>query len=270
MFHRALLTGIVLFWLVMTGLLVRVELFPGDGDLLPVPLEHIERLIFLHQQPSDLVLYNGLRQRLGNVRIQPQRVKNAEANGAGFVNLITGTGATALTIPGLPSGRMTFRFSTELNDAQQMQRFEWAANLHAPKQTESSLGIQFDGQPPLNRFHYTVHRGQILEKEASGTPAELLSDPDLAALGFDPRVVLEQWEARQHGAKAAGGGIASQLAVNARRGSLRFNGEEIETFVITVRYADSLESTIHISQLGQILSVKTFTGYNLYDETLTP
>ena len=35
-------------------------------------------------------------------------------------------------------------------------------------------------------------------------------------------------------------------------------------------YADSLESTIHISQLGQILSVKSFTGYNLYDEALTP
>ncbi len=266
-FYRTFIAGIVLFWLVMTGLLVRVEMFPDKGDLLPVPVAHVGRLVFLHQQPSALVLYNPQRQRLGTVQLEPQRTR--DASGERFINVLRGTGNTVLSLPGLPNGRMTYTFQVQWNDAQQLQSFDWSATLHTPKnlqspdQREPAWGIKFDGRPPLNQFHYLIRRDDAVEKEASGTPAELLADPDLAVLGFDPRTIMEQVQARQTGA-------ASQVAVTAHRGSLHFNGDEVETFVLNARYADSLDTTIHVSQLGQILMVKTFTGYDLYDDTLTP
>ena len=267
-FYRTLVTGIVLFWLVMIGLLVRVELFPDKGDLLPVPLTHVAKLIFMHQQPSDLVLYNAQRVRLGTLHLQPQREKSAASDGV-VLNILDGTGATTLNLPGLPSQRMTFHFSLKFSEAEELKHFEWAASIRtlnlgaARKNTDPSLGIEFDGTPALDQFHYLVRRDKVVEKEASGTSETLLADPDLSFLGFDPRAVIERWQPDRRGA-------AGQLAVTAHRGTLRFNGEDIETYVISLKYADSLESTVHVSQLGQVLSVKTFAGYNLYDEALNP
>lgn len=272
-FYRTFLAGIVLFWLVMTGLLVRIELFPGKEDVLPVPVSYVGRLIFLHQQSSTLVLYNPQRQRLGTMHLDPQHVP-APA-GDGFVDNLRSTGEATVNLPGLPNARMTYNCLLQLNEAQQLQSFEGTATFHtlktadSPKQREPAWTIKFDGRPPLNQFHYLVRQDDTVEKEASGTPAELLADPDLSLFGVDPRTLLEQVQARPGGA-TGGKEPAGRMAVSAHRGNLHFNGDEIETFVVTARYADSLDTTIHVSQLGQVLLVKTFTGYNFYDDTLTP
>lgn len=277
MFHRALNTAIILFWLLMTGLLVRVELFPDRGELLPIPVTHIVKLIFLHQQPSSLFLYNPQRQRLGEFHLQPQRVKNPDANGTEFLNLLGGSGATTVRFPGVPNGRMTFRFSMELSEKYEVQRFDWSATLHTPgdkgpdgKKTSTSVGFEFDGRPAHDDYHYLIRIGDKVEKEASGTMASLLADPHLSVMGFDPRAVLDQWEARQRNPPGSAAPAPNPVEVTARRGMLHFNGDDIETFLLTLRYQDSYETTIHLSQLGQVLSVKTFAGYNLYDDALVP
>ncbi len=250
----------------MTGLLARVEFFPNEGTMLPVPVEYLVKLMFIHQPPSDLVLYNPQKQRLGTVHLQPERARNS----TGYGNLLVGTGAIGLTLPGMPKGRLNFRFTVEIDEARETRRFDWASTLHLIQKPAASLGLQFDGRPPLNQFHYAVRRDQVVEKEASGTLESLLSDPDLAVLGFDPAMVLNQLGAARGGTAASSSPAASRLVVTARRGSLSFNGESIETYVVRARYADALESTLHLSQLGQVLSLKTFAGYDLYDETLPP
>ena len=273
MFYRTFLTGVVLFWLVVTGLLVRIELFPGKGDVLPVPVSYVGRLIFLHQQPSTLALYNPQNQRLGTMHLDPQHIP--DRMGGGFVDNLRSTGEATVSLPGFPNARLTYNFLLQLNEAQQLQNFEGTATIHtlkppgSSKQREPAWAIKCDGRPPLNQFHYLVRQDDVVEKEASGTPAELLADPDLSLFGVAPRTLLDQMQARPDGA-SGGDGAASQMAVSAHRGNLRFNGDEIETFVVTARYAESLETTIHVSQLGQVLLVKTFTGYNFYDDTLAP
>ena len=96
-------------------------------------------------------------------------------------------------------------------------------------------------------------------KENAGTVEQLLDDPDLHAFGFDPKVLGQM--SRQQSAGSS---------VTARHGTLHINGEDIETYVVTVRQGDGLESTIHLNQLGQILAVKTFLGYDLYDDAFVP
>ena len=265
MFHRSLITGIILFWLVMTGLLLRVELFPERGDLLPVPIPYIAKLIFVHQQPSDLILYLK-KERLGNVHLVTQLAKDPEDPSHGIVELVGCTGAVALRLPGVPYKRATFRFNTELTLRHEMRSFECVTTLYTPQQApEDVLTIQFDGRPPRDEYHYVIHHGTRTDKENSGTVAALLDDPDLQVFPFDPRALIKQAMS-----SAAGRDAAGRMSLSAHRGTLHFNGEDLETYVVAIRLADSLESTIHVSQLGQILAVNTFAGYDLYDEALTP
>ena len=265
MFHRALITGIILFWLVLTGLFLRVELFPERGDLLPVPIPYIAKLIFLHQQPSDLFLYLK-KERLGNIHLVPQLAKDPEDPSRGMVEPVGCTGAVAVRVPGVPYKRATFRFNAELTRRQEMRSFECVITMHNPQQkAEDVMTLQFDGHPPRDHYHYAVRHGTVTIKENSGTVAALLDDPDLQVFPFDPRALINQALSG-----AEGPGAAGRTSLHAHRGPLHFNGEDLETYVVAIRLADSLESTIHVSQLGQILAVRTFAGYDLYDEALTP
>ena len=99
-----------------------------------------------------------------------------------------------------------------------------------------------------------------MQKENSGTVCEhLLDDPDLRAFGFDPKVFGQM--GRQQ---------AAATTVTARHGTLHLHNEDVETYVVTLRQGDGLEMSIHLNQLGQILAVKTFLGYDLYDDAFAP
>ena len=56
MVTRFLSISIVLFWLTMTGLLVRMELWPNHSSLRSIPIEHVAKLMWLHEQASDLIV----------------------------------------------------------------------------------------------------------------------------------------------------------------------------------------------------------------------
>ena len=265
--YRLVAAAILLFWLVMTGLLVRTECFPGGSDLLPVPPNKLFMLMFLHEEASDLVLFQD-RERLGNLQLQPHRFP---ASAGPARDLLTINGSTLLHLPGLDSQHLTFRANLELDDQNAVRHFELTSTISeltpnvlrrsgAPlPKPPPSLVIAIDGQPLLNHYHYAVRRGTAPPLEQAGTPAELLDQPELRALGLSPAVLSGLL--RQQGASTE---------VTARRGVLRGKGEDIETYDVTIRQAETVAATVQLSQLGQILAVKTAAGYSLLDETLAP
>ena len=252
MFYRALTVGIILFWVSMTALLLRLELAPGEAEMLPVPTTFVWRLVFRHEESSDLGLFNG-RQRLGTLHLQPRRQTAA----GGPYHQLTATGAFALDLPGLRGQRMVFHGTLDLNEQEMVERVELAANFPPPRQ--AGITVVFDGQPQLGQWHYLIRSGDGLEKENSGSLETLLDDPDLRATGFDPKIFAQ-----------VGRQQAAATTVTARHGTLHMHSEDVETYVVTVRQGDGLESSIHLNQLGQILAVKTFLGYDLYDEAFAP
>lgn len=256
MFHRLLVSGIVLFWVVMTGLLVRSELPGGAGNHTAVPAAHVFKQIFLHEEPSDLAFYRQ-RQRLGLFHVQPRHEPKSAAPGAAHALLISG--GSSLDAFGLPNQRVILRAVVELDAQQAVRRFEVSATVREARQKTPSLGLTFDGAPPAHRYHYAVKRGDVLLKERAGTPEELLDDPDLQALGFDPRPLIRQALSRP----------AAPARVEARRSAMPFNGEMIDTYLVTLR-GGLLDGTLQTTQQGQILAVTTGNGYDFYDETLTP
>ena len=258
MFYRAFALGIIAFWLLMMALLVRVEYAVDEASLLPVPADYVWNLIFLHEQPSDLVLYHQ-RQRIGSIHLQPSHLPNATGDVTTPVRVLSGSASLAASLPGLNSQNITVRGALEMDAHDTAQRFGFNASIHTARRTTPGVTIVLDGEPARQQWHYQLRQGEKVLQEASGTPAVLLDALDLRSLGFDPTVAMQA--------------VQQQMAaatVKARRGALHTDGEDIECYLVTARQAESLEATIYVSQLGQILAVKTFTGYDLYDENITP
>lgn len=252
--YRALALAIILFWVTMTGMLVRSEFFGGAAGQIAVPPAHVFKQIFLHEQPSDLAFYRQ-RQRLGLFHVQPRRDPPNAANGASHALMING--GSTLDLFGLPNERVILRATVELDTQQAVRHFEVFASVREPRQKDPSLGITFDGAPPANHYHYVVRRGEAVQQERSGTPEELLDDPAFRVLGIDPKTVIHQ---------ATTGGAGS--TVEARRSTMPFNGEIIDTYLVTLR--GMFETTMQTTEQGQILVIRTGTGYDFYDETITP
>ena len=258
MFYRALTIGIVAFWLLMMGLLLRVEFSPGEGEMLPVPVDYVWRLMFLREQPSDLVLYNQ-RQRIGNFHLQPRRLPTGSNGVAGPVRLLSGSGGLALTLPGLSGQNLTVRGSVEMDERNTARRVGFYISLHTPGQATLGTTLTLDGRPSSDEWHYQVRQGDTVVQENSGSATALLGALKIGSWGFDPRAIL-QTEQQQ----------ADTTQATARRGVLHTDSEDVEAFVVAIHRGEPLETTIYVSQLGQILAIKTSSGYDLYDDTLTP
>ncbi len=258
MFYRALTVGIVAFWLLMMGLLLRVEFSSGEGEMLAVPVDYVWKLMFLREQPSDLVLYSQ-RQRIGNFHLQPRRLPTGTEGTPGPVRILNGSGGLALNLPGMSGQNLTLRGSLEMDERNTAHRVGFNVSLHTPGQAAVGTILTLDGRPSRDEWHYQVRQGDTVLRDSSGSAATLLGALNVGSWGFDPQTILQTGQSQPDTAKAT-----------ARRGVLHTNSEDVEAFVVTIHRGEPLETTMYVSQLGQILAVKTFGGYDLYDDALTP
>lgn len=257
MLYRLFAAGIVVFWMVMGTLLVRTELFPERSNSLPVPTEYVGHLFFRHEQPSDLLLYAQKRRIDGNFHVQPKRLPSSDGK-APAGNLLNITGNFMLTLPVAARQRVVFHGDLEMDDHEEIRRVDLSISLHEPKQNTPGVTLHLDGRPADNQWHFQVTQGTVTLREGNGTPEQILDTLALRSYGIDARVFSRV------------GSQSPATSVTAHRGVLRVNDEDIETFVVTIHQGDNVDTVIHVSPLGQILAVKTFLGYDLYDETLAP
>ena len=68
MVTRLLSTGIILFWLVMTGLLVQRVWFPEESRLSEVSPRAVFQLFASREKDSQLDIYRGPREIIGSLR----------------------------------------------------------------------------------------------------------------------------------------------------------------------------------------------------------
>ncbi len=260
MLYRLLVAGIVAFWLLMATWLVRTELFPDRGTTLPVPVDYVGGLVFRHEQPSDLLLFSGKRRLDGNFHLQPKSLPASADGRTPAGNLLGLSGNFLLSLPGLAGRRAVFHGSLETGPGPgaPVRRVELSVSVHDPRQPAVGVTLHLDGRPADNQWHYQVMQGSVTLQEGGGTPDELIDKLGLRGYGVDPRV-FSQVETR-----------AAATVLAAHRGVLRINDEDVETFVVTIHQGEGMDSEIHVNQLGQVLAVKTFLGYDLYDESLAP
>ena len=257
MFYRTIVAVIIVFWVGMSALLIRTQYFSSGGEALPVPVEFVTRLMFHHEQAADLVPYSQQHRLDGYLHLQPKHLSHGEDGHSAPLDLLSGSGSFALTLPGTNPQRVTLRGIVEIDGQQQLQHLEMTASLHEPGQAGQGLNLAVDGSPARDEWHYILKQAGVVVREDTGPLARLIAaaDPHLPGLNLSG---FEQLQRQQ----------ASSTRYSAHRGVLRLNGENIETYVITIQHGETLESTINFNQLGQILAVKTFAGYDLYDEQL--
>ncbi len=257
-FYRALVVGIIAFWLGMMVLLVRLEWFSPESESLSVPTAYLWKLMFLHEESSNLVLYNQ-RQRLGNLNIEPHRKSSAPGTPDDAGHFLNAMGVFSADLPWLGRQNVVLHGRMELDARNEVHQLHLSAVFHAPGQLTSGMTVVLDGTPVTGVWHYSVQRGDEMLSEDTGTVSHLLDRPELRALGIDP-TALARIQQQQ----------AANFSVTARHGKLLMNRDEIETYVVSLKDPNGLETTIHLNQLGQILAVRTFAGVELLDGALNP
>ncbi len=249
--YRLCVAAIVGFWLLMAVTLARTVWFRGDVQPMPVPVDYVGHLLFRHELSSDLVLYRQRRRADGNFHLQPKRLGNSN-------NLLGASGNFPLALPGMSGQRVVFHGALEFDDREQVRRLEFSVNIHEPKTQAPGVTLHLDGEPAENCWHYQLAQAGTTLREGSGTPEELLAALGPQTFGFDPHLLSQACS--RPGA----------VTVTAQRGKLHVNEDDIDTYIVTIRQGEGLETTIHVNQVGQVLAVKTFLGFDLYDETLSP
>ena len=248
MSYRAASIFIVLFWLTMTGLLLRNEWWPGNSALREVPVEHVIKLLLVHGETSDLFI-SSEKQRLGQLHLRPEMRKEDNSR------VIEFSGNLLLLIPGMERQNLSWIGDLKMNKALETRSFHIALTVKKP----SLLTVDIRLFPAANRAHYTLANASGLQEERDFSLDAAGIRAAAQEIGFDP-VVLD----------AAQSSHAEKPVIKAYQGFLEVHGGKIDTFLVTVEQSGQTLLEFHVDQLGRILQARTLVGYSLAPDDISP
>jgi hypothetical protein len=239
---------IVAFWLGMTSLLVVRELYPESTRLNDVPVNHVGRLFFQHEQGSDLVIRDKQKE-VGYLHVQPRRDRESGARRVEF------HGNVGLNLPAAGKKRLSWSGNMSMDDTFNVTRLRIALSTHDPIQ-----GVELDVDAVTNVAKYVVtHRGNELEKGSF-----TLDQNGLTSLLERAGLPVALFKSLLSSQKAS-----ATPEVVARQATLKINGEEISAYTIAVNVSGQTMFEAHVTQLGQVLKAKAAAlGYTLAPHTL--
>ena len=254
MIYRTAAALIVVFWLVMTTLLIRNEVHPEDSRVREVPLSHVLKLLYLHEQPSDLKIYAG-GTPMGHLRFHPRTQKETGDRIVEF----TGTILLQLQLPDRPS-RISWEGTMRMDPEYKMKRSEWAVTLHDPEFTR--LEVRAQAGVPKARVCVRTKDQVIKELDVEMTESGLTSLARQFGANADFFTLVQQARVQAQ--------TQAQPTVRARYSTMRYRGENTETFLVSVEQKGQTLVQCQFSQLGQILQARTILGYTLQPDDLFP
>ncbi len=247
---RILALLITAFWVTMWTLLLRTELEPQRAALREVPLEHVLKVFFQHQQASDLHL-NGEGTRMGYVRFHPQV---RESDGVRFFEF---SGNVQLRIPGVPRQRLGWSGEAELLPTMGLSKLRLMSAVRESTTKdvpETIFTLNLDAVA-RNVSYEARMNGEMVDSQ-SFTMDEVGLRKLIQRAGVDP-IVLQTISTQTK---------SSAPKITAHRSSLKLKDEKVDTLQVTVEINGQTLAELHVSQLGQILHVKTLTGWTLEAE----
>lgn len=257
MLYRTLAILVVGFWLTMIGLLIRKEVGPSDSALREVPVEHIVKLLLMHEQPSDLHISSD-KLRLGQLRIHPHRHKDERSRVFEIV------GDLQIMIPGMERQRMSWSGELELEKTLAVRRFTIELKLRDLAMRgplADTYRAEITIAPAENLLTWTIHSGNLLlDRPRSYTLDDAGLQKALREM-LDP-TVLQMLQSQTKS--------MAPPVIKARQSSMLIHGERIDTYLVTIEQSGQTLLSCDVSQLGQILRAKTLIGYSLAAEDLGP
>lgn len=250
---------IVVFWLVMMALLIKLEWKPDESNLLVVPPEHVLKLMFLHDQVSELsILDNG--KPIGNVMLHPQTDP-----ATGNRTLILTGGFSYLPQGAKRKQRLSWESNIVMDHTYGAKTFEFTATIPSPA---TRVHVVLD---PINkRGDYDIQQGKAAPLKSSVPLTEegvmsLLRDE----LGYDPSAMLQ---GTPFGGLGSPGSMAGMHApvLTAKQTQLSIRKEKVAAYLLTFKQGETTLAEIYVSQLGQVLLAKSIFGYSLATEDTLP
>ena len=239
---------IVCFWIVMTSLLIRLEINPDNSNLLTLPPSHVFKLMFMHQQISDLsITQNG--KTVGNLMLRPKM--DAEL---GKQTLIF-TGGVLFLAPGTQKKqRISWDGTLVMDRAFNTLSLSLTANLQEPPYL---IHLYLD--PLAKRADYDLLlSGHPVKKSSVALTQEGVSSLLRDELGIDPGIL-------QNAPVSVG-----TPTLTAKQTELTIRKEKVVAYLLTLKQGETTVAEVYVGQLGQVLTAKTLIGYNLSTEDLTP
>ena len=249
MLSRFLSVSIVVFWLTMTTLLVRTELWPNHSRLRTVPLEHVAKLMWLHEQASDLIVWNdGLR--VGHLTLHP---KIRPGDGA---RVLEYSGNLQVRLPGSPRNRISWDGIAEFDAESNLHSLLLGLGMKEPSLMRAEIFVK----PGENHATYRLFNAGRETESQEFTLDESGLKKVLTQVDLDPAL---------YDTFRSGGSVATPI-ITAQQSSITVHHERIDTYLIEVRQGGQTLLEAHISHLGQVLRMRTLVGYSLAPDDLMP
>jgi hypothetical protein len=252
MVYRFAAFVIVAFWLVMTGLLVMNEIHPEGSSVQEVPLPHVMKVLYLHEQPSDLRIYAG-NACIGYLRVIPHVEKETDdrlLEITGNLQMQLGDSRSHIAWSGIMT--MSPRF--------EMKKTDWSLTL----QDSASTRLQLQTRADSPKAHLIVRSKDQIIQESDVALNETGFSGVMQEFGATPEM-LAMVETAKATAKAQ-----APPTIHARQSSLRYRGERTETYMVSIEQNGQTLIQCHFSQLGQVLYAKTLLGYTLQPDDVIP
>lgn len=231
MLSRILTVLIFGFWIVMSALLVRSHLNPGESGVMTVPVEHVVKLIFLHGQPSDLNIMVG-DIPFGALTIRPTSTES--------IHTLECNGSARLRIPMVPRDQLIWETEVDLEPDYSFRTFR---GIFRVRDRDVRLGVEVDAGKKV--VHYRLSDRSTPAQESVVPLSREGGAQLLERSGMNPAVLSSLEDS------------AGETVVSARRTDLKFRDEQLDAYQIAVKREGVVLAEVYVSQLGQILLVKT-------------
>jgi hypothetical protein len=247
MLYRLTSVTIIVFWIVMTTLLIRNEVSPNSSRLREIPVSHVLKQLFVHEQRSNLRIYNGSTP-IGHVFMYPHVDKDTDARVLEF------TGTLSFDVGPDRKQRLSWDTIVHMNSLFEVQSSDYRIRLHEPSDLLADIHVA--AGEPLVHVRLTS-RGQVIdERDISMNQSGIEGIAQQFGATGDVLGLLQQPT------------VKTQPAIRARLSSLRIGDQPTETFLVSMEHNGQSYFECHFSQLGQALQAKTMFGYRLQDELL--
>ncbi len=248
MIARASAALIVGFWLVMMGLLWRVE-FAGDQSILSLPIASLARLAFANEQATSYGIFKE-QVRIGSLILRPGSARAPSDPRYSLQH----NGSLGFADPDRKANRVAW--SGRFDFDRELQVLEVALDLQSTN-PQAHLDLQSTPRNNKTTVRLLDPEGRV-QLQLTGSWQELLGQLQLEGLGITPQR-LESYASR-----------AGEARISAVRSTLTLSGERIPAFLVTIEHAPSLESHVYLSEQGQLLLVRSFLGYRLIADDIDP
>ncbi len=242
---RVFFAAIVIFWLTMTTLLVRMQVRPEASALREVPPSRVLALLFEHQQTSSLN-FRHADLRYGGISLNPV----TEENGT---QVLKYGGNVLLRASYLPHDRLSIGGQLRFGDDLHLSGAQGSLGLRDAK---TRVVYQFDQS--ARTLDYTLERGG----EAYRRGSIALDKPGLerlaTELGLDPGMLDTAF--------ASG----SAIELTAHYSTFGYREEKVDAYSLVLKRGNTTLAEAFISQLGQVLLVKTPFGLELAPDDFLP